>query len=200
MTDVTPLERVSAALAAFSASDLDDAIRALGEGEHLEALAQAMHTKRTAVLGHPNPAELVGGRLFAGAPGRRVLVAMALCGPCADDCIDNLGEAADDPTLDDMAGVLDGLVERWGTTMVTLMLAAYPAVDAPCGPVFVEILDTDERFALSSEMYTTARETAAAQRTVTDGPALDDRGLERARREREARIAQEAARRRKKRK
>ena len=96
MTDVTPLDRVSAALAALSDAELDDAIRALGEGEHFAALAQALNTKRPALLAHPNPSEVVRPRSFSGTPGRRVLSAMALCGPCADDCIDNLGDAADD--------------------------------------------------------------------------------------------------------
>ncbi len=200
MTDVTPLDRVSAALAALSDAELDDAIRALGEGEHFAALAQALNTKRPALLAHPNPSEVVRPRSFSGTPGRRVLSAMALCGPCADDCIDNLGDAADDPSRADMEGVLDGLLERWGTKIVTLMLAAYPAVDAPCGPVFIDLLDTDSRFALGADTYEEAKRLVASQRSATDGPVLDDKGLDRARRERDARIAQEAAKRRKKRK
>lgn len=197
MTELTPLDRCSAALAAFSDDDLNDAIRALGEGEHLVSLAQALNAKRPAVLAHPTPADLVRPRVFTGPPGRRVLAALSIAGPCSDDCIDTLGDAADEPTRADMDGVLDGLVERWGATMVTLMLTAYPAMDAPCGPVFLEILDEDERFAISQSAFDSVNELAAASAALRDGPALDEAGLDRARKVRDARIAQEAAKRKK---
>ena len=197
MTELTPLDRVSAALAAFSDADLDDAIRALGEGEHLVSLAQALNAKRPAVLAHPNPVELVRPRVFTGPAGRRVLAALSIAGPCSDDCIDSLGDAAEDPTVDDMKGVLDGLVERWGPQMVTLMLAAYPAMDAPCGDAFLAILDADERFAIPESAYAAVVEATAASAARREGPALDAAGLERAKKQRDARIAQEAAKRKK---
>ena len=125
------------------------------------------------------------------------LAALSVAGPCSDDCIDSLGDAADLPSREDMNVVLDGLVDRWGTPMVTLMLAAYPAMDAPCGPIFLEILDEDERFAISADAFTAVTEFSAAHAALRDGPALDEAGLDRARKERNARIAQEAAKRKK---
>ena len=92
-----------------------------------------------------------------------------------------------------MNDVLDGIVERWGAQMTTLMLTAYPAMDAPCGPVFLEILDGDERFVIAESSYTAVVEGIAANGgSHQPGPALDDRGLERAQKERAARIAQQA--------
>ena len=106
-----------------------------------------------------------------------------------------LGDKSDEPTREDMDGVLDDLVERWGAQMVTLMLAAYPAMDAPAGPTFSEILDDDERFAIPDSAYEAAKEAAhAAGARASDTPALDEHGLEVARKEREQRIAVQAKR------
>ncbi len=195
MTTPPVLTRLSAALAAFSDDDLDDAIRALGEGEHLVSLAQALNAKRPALLSHPHPSSLVRPRIYTGPPGRRVLASLSIAGPCSDDCIDALGDNADDPSREDMDAILDDLVERWGAQMVTLMLAAYPAMEAPCGDVFAAILDTDERFAIPESAFAAAEEVShAAGARASDTPALDDHGLEVARREREQRIAVDAKR------
>ncbi len=200
MASPAPLDRLSAALATFDDEALDDAIRALGEGEHLAELAQALNAKRPALLSHPHPSSLVRPRIYSGPPGRRVLAALSIAGPCSDDCIDMLGDKADEPERADMDGVLDELVERWGAQMVTLMLAAYPAMDAPAGPVFAEILDTDERFAIPDSAYEAAAEAAhAAGARASDAPALDEHGLDVARKERNRRIAIDAQRLRKRR-
>src|SRR3954453_3210688 len=195
MASPTALDRLSAALATFDDDALDDAIRALGEGEHLVELAQALNAKRPALLSHPHPSSLVRPRVYSGPPGRRVLAALSIAGPCSDDCIDVLGENSDDPTREDMDGVLDDLVERWGAQMVTLMLASYPAMDAPCGAVFAEILDTAERFAIPDDAYKAAKKAAKdAGARASDTPALDEHGLDLARKERERKIALEAQR------
>ena len=201
MTSPAPLDRLSAALATFDDDALDDAIRALGEGEHLVELAQALNAKRPALLSHPHPSSLVRLRIYTGPPGRRVLAALSIAGPCSDDCIEMLDDKADEPTREDMDGVLDELVERWGAQMVTLMLAAYPAMDAPAGPVFADILDTDERFAIPDSAYEAAKEAAhAAGARASDTPAIDEHGLDVARKERERKIAVDAERLRKRKK
>ena len=200
MSELTPLDRVSAAIAAFSDDALDDAIRALGEGEHLAGLAQALGAKKPSVLAHPTPRDLVRPRIYSGPAGRRVLAALSIAGPCSDDCIETLGDAADEPTRDDMNAVLDGVVQRWGAQMVTLMLTAYPAMEAPCGDVFLEILDSDERFAIGEDAFAAVQTALVAKAAATSGPILDEAGLDRARRVRDARIAQEAARRKKRKK
>jgi hypothetical protein len=201
MTSPAPLDRLSAALATFDDDALDDAIRALGEGEHLVELAQALNAKRPALLSHPHPSSLVRPRIYTGPPGRRVLAALSIAGPCSDDCIEMLGDQADDPTREDMDGVLDELVERWGAQMVTLMLAAYPAMDAPAGPTFAEILDTDERFAIPESAYEAAKAASqAAGARASDTPAIDEHGLDVARAERQRKIALDAQRLRKRKK
>ena len=194
MDTPTIRERVGAALAALDDTQLDAAIRALGDGEHLNALAQALNLKKPTISAHPSPSSIVRPRAFSGPPGRRALAALAIAGPCSDDCIDRLGDASDNPARSDMEGVLDGLVQSHGLSMVALMLAAYPAIDAPCAGVFNELLDTDQRFAISDASYATAKDLARAHIADVDEPALDARGLAVAHRERDARIAADAAR------
>jgi hypothetical protein len=138
--------------------------------------------------------EIVRPRLAAGAPGRLAYAALALAGPCSDACIAALGDRSDDPSRDDMLGVVPELVERYGAPIVTVMLSAYPAIDAPCRAVFEELLTTDERFRIG--------EPAPTKWTATPAHAVvvDEAAVERARRERDARIVADAQRRRKRKK
>jgi hypothetical protein len=193
MADTARTDRVRAALAALADEQLDAAVQALGEGEHLGNLAQALNLKRPALSAHATPSEIIRPRLATGAPARLAYAALAIAGPCSDACIDALGDASDDPSHDDMAGVLPDLVERFGAPMVTLMLAAYPLIDAPCAEVFEDLLEHDERFTIG-EPAPTKWAAVAAHAVVVDEASVD-----RARREREARIAAEAQRRRKQR-
>lgn len=183
------IERVRAALAALTDEQLDAAVRSLGHGEHLGSLAQALGLKRPALHSHPTPSELVRPRLARAAPARLAYTALALAGPCSDECIDALGDASGNPSPADMARVLPELLERHDPSMVTLMLAAYPAIDAPCRAVFEELLDADERFAIGPPAETKWTATV----NIVE---VDESAVERARKEHEARIKAEAARRR----
>lgn len=197
MPDPAAIERARAALDALDDDALDAAVRALGHGEHLGALAQALAVDRTALASHPTPGEPVRTRLARAAPARLARVALALAGPCADDCIDALGEASDNPARDDMLAVLPSLIERHGTPTVTLMLAAYPTIDAPCTAVFEGLLIGDERFTIPPPAATRWATPAAPDRLA--GVVVDEAAVERIRREREARIAAEVAKRRRRR-
>ena len=188
----TVIERVRAALAALTDDQVDTAVRALGDGEHLGSLAQALNLKRPALHSHPTPSELVRPRLAHAAPARLAYTALALAGPASDDCIDALGDPAANPAKTDMDRVLPGLLERHDPAIVTLMLAAYPAIDAPCRAVFEELLDHDERFAIGPPAGTKWTD---AVRIVE----VDESAVERVRKERAARIKAEAARRKKRR-
>ncbi len=203
MADHADLDRAHAALLALSDAEVDAAVHAIANSEHLATLAQALNLKRPALAAHPNPSELIGPRLDHGAPGRIAYTALALAGPCADLCIERLGDAAEDPSRDDMLAVLPELVEQYGPKMVTLMLASYPPIDAPCGAVFNELLDNDERFAIAPEAFTALHEHHGHGAGGTGGGAgaviVDEAAVDRARREREARIAADAAKRKRKR-
>ncbi len=149
MATTTQRDRLLAAIAQMTNDEINAAIGDLGDGEHLTNLAQILNVKKPALRAHPDPAALVRARIRSGGPGRAVVAALEIVGPCADACIDDLGdERSDDPTTDDMLEVLPPLVEEFGPKVVTLMLATYPAMDAPCAEVFDGLLDADDRLAL----------------------------------------------------
>jgi hypothetical protein len=141
-------DRLASALAQLSGDEINAAIAALGDGEHLTNLAQVLNVKKPALRAHPDPASLLRARVRSGGPARATMAALEIAGLCADACIDDLGDRADDPSHDDMVEVLPPLVEEFAAKIVTLMLAAYVAMDAPCAAVFDELLDTDERFVI----------------------------------------------------
>jgi hypothetical protein len=190
MVSAPVIDRVRAALAALTDDQLDAAVHALGDGEHLGSLAQALNLKRPALHAHPTPSELVRPRLAHAAPGRLAYTALALAGPCSDECIDALGDHADDPAKDDMERVLPELLEHHDAAIVTLMLTAYPAIDAPCRAVFEDLLDTDPRFEIGPPA-------ATKWTTAVSIVEVDESAVERARKERDARIKAEAAKRKK---
>src|SRR5437763_3766350 len=106
MADAAAAERVRAALAALTDEQIDAAVHALGDGDHLGNLAQALNLKRPALTAHATPSEIVRPRLATGSPTRLAYAALALVGPCSDACIEALGDASDHPSRDDMVGVL----------------------------------------------------------------------------------------------
>jgi hypothetical protein len=151
MVTTTQRERLHDALAQFSGDELNTAIAELGDAEHMTNLAQVLNVKVSALRVHPDPASLVRARVRSGGPGRAVIAALEVAGACADACIDDLGdERAEDPTLEDMQDVLPPLIEEFGVKIVTLMLAGYVAMEAPCAAVFDALLDNDERFAIGA--------------------------------------------------
>jgi hypothetical protein len=85
------------------------------------------------------------------SPDRQLSIAFSLAESANDDAVEALGEAHEDPTLDELRAVLPGVVETHGLPTVKLMLAAYAASDAQSQPVIKELLDTDEEYALPDE-------------------------------------------------
>lgn len=75
---------------------------------------------------------------------------------------DALGDAADEPTVEQLREVLDALIERFGAVRVTLLLAVVAAGAGPAADACDEVLDTDERLALDE---------AAPARPVASTPA-----------------------------
>ena len=136
---------------------LDAAIALLGDGRVRELLAGLDRADTEAIattLGLP-PAALRRAREPAALLRRRLArrpvevgagVARILISDCLDDTITLLGDAAGDPSRDDLLGVLDDVVERHGVDRVRLLLASMVAPDARARAVCAEILATDERF------------------------------------------------------
>jgi hypothetical protein len=64
------------------------------------------------------------------------------------DTIEQLGDAAELPSYDDLQGVLPGIVERHGLAVTRMMLASAVAGDAPARATLQDILKHDEVLAL----------------------------------------------------
>jgi hypothetical protein len=84
-----------------------------------------------------------------------------LCEPCTRHCIDVLGSASDDPTLDDLQAILPDVTEKFGLDMVKLMAIQYSLSLQG----FKKLIATDERFTLP------VSQSPAAQLRVVDEAA-----------------------------
>ena len=80
-----------------------------------------------------------------GVPDR---VSTALTDVCLTDCIEQLGEKSDHPSVDDLLAVTPGLVERHGKTVTRLMFASAVLSEAPAGNAIVKVLKTDPTLAV----------------------------------------------------
>ena len=80
------------------------------------------------------------GRLTGALPRLGVVMSDA----CLADCVEQLGDAADMPTEDELQAVIPGLIERHGLGTVRLMLAATVVGEAPVSAIIVGLLKTDE--------------------------------------------------------
>lgn len=189
------LERLGAALAALDDETVRTAVAALAETSRTELATNLQLPKATMHLGAAL-APLLRRKAIAAPPQRRLTAAFTLTEPVNDETVHALGDRHDDPSRDDLLEVLPPVIERHGTPLVTLMLAAYAASDAPCRTVMAELLDTDERFAIGDAVPNDAP-------TVTGHAAaaapVDEKELEAKREERKAakaarKVAQQKAR------
>jgi hypothetical protein len=71
-------------------------------------------------------------------------LAMVLADACLADCIEQLGDHADNPTSDQLREVLPGLVERHGVAITRIMLASTVAGEAPASSMIRDLLKHDE--------------------------------------------------------
>ena len=69
---------------------------------------------------------------------------VVLSDACLADCVEQLGEAADMPTEEDIQKVLPALVETHGVGVVRLMLASTVVGEAPASAIIIGLLKTDE--------------------------------------------------------
>ncbi len=75
-------------------------------------------------------------------------IAAVLTDACLADCIEQLGDHADNPSSDQLREVLPGIVERHGIAPTRIMLASTVAGEAPASAIIRDLLKTDETLAL----------------------------------------------------
>jgi hypothetical protein len=69
---------------------------------------------------------------------------VVLSDACLADCVEQLGDAADLPSLEDLEKVMPGLVEKHGVGVVRMMLASTVVGEAPASATIVGMLKNDD--------------------------------------------------------
>jgi hypothetical protein len=137
---IAALSLLDRALLAMTDDEMSALLAGLPE-DHVSAI------KRLCDL-HDEDADLVAAVRVAAHKGRlngdlqRLGVVMS--DACLADCVEQLGDAADMPTEDELQAVIPGLIERHGLGTVRLMLAATVVGEAPVSAIIVGLLKTDE--------------------------------------------------------
>jgi len=75
-------------------------------------------------------------------------VAAVITDLCLADCIEQLGEHADNPSTDQLREVLPGVAERHGVAVTRIMLGSTVAGEAPASAIIRDLLKSDELVAL----------------------------------------------------
>lgn len=199
MTDDAPAagrqraDRLRIAVLAADPAELSQALRRMPT--HLtDAIAKQVGVPAPVLRRDPAPARFL--RRTEAAPVFST-VADAMVGPCLDACIELLGRAADDPTLNQLRAAVDALAEDFPPATIALMLAATAASDAPAAEACEQILADDERFALPDEVPEEVLAPARPAAPAAPAPApsgADDAAREERRARRAARKAEERAR------
>jgi hypothetical protein len=141
------LENLSGALAALDDESIRRAVAALSETNRAELAGQLQLPKPTMHLGGALPG-LLRRKLRAAPPERQLTAGFTLCEGANDETVRALGSRHEDPSRDDLLEVLPPIIDEYGAPLVTALVAAYAASDAPCRAVMAELLDTDERLAI----------------------------------------------------
>lgn len=145
---IQALHLLDRALSAMTDDEITTLIDALPD-EHREALDKVVAAPEGGFV--DGAARLLAVRAAA-TRGRMsgVLeqVATVLSDPCLADCIEQLGDHADNPTEAQLLDVTPGLVERHGLGVVRLMLASSVAGEAAASPMLTQVLKHDETLQL----------------------------------------------------
>jgi hypothetical protein len=111
---------------------------------------------------------------------------------CLADCIEQLGDASDNPTEDDLAEVTPGLIERHGLATVRLTLATSIAGEAAASIVLTRLLKHDEVLALPAREVEPVAEVVLAREADDETKARRKAAKERKQAESRLRREQQA--------
>jgi hypothetical protein len=183
---------------------LDRAFRATSDDEMTAAIDALDDDHREALESLVD--DLTPDGVRAGARAGRIdggmeAIAAVITDACLAECIEQLGDHADNPTSDQLRAVLPGLVEHHNLGMTRIMLAATVAGEAPASAIIRDVLKADELVALPkpddvplTPVVDTSRHTAEEQEALREKRAAARRAKQESARARKAQSA--AARRR----
>ena len=175
------VERMGQALAALDDEALRSGLAGMSEKSRGELAGQLNMPRATMYLGDAL-VPLVRRKLRSAQPDRQLQATFAIVERVNDATIESLGDRSQDPSHDDMVEVLPAVVDKYGSPLVTAMLAGYAASDAPCRPVMRELLENDERFAIGPPIELDELASAAVDEPVV----VDEKALEAKREQRRA--------------
>jgi len=177
MADATRTRRLSAAVVCAPPEDLKRATSAITE-EVVRALPGPARPLANQLRRSDDPAALL----------RKLpqpMIVGVLADVLSDDCLnatrDALGDAADDPTREQLDAAIETVLESFDVATVRIMLAEVAAGDAEASDLCDAILTEDERFALPDE----ALAPAGAPRGARSGPSEEVLAKRRERKEQE---------------
>jgi hypothetical protein len=122
--------------AAATEEELAAAVEALDD-DHRDALTEVVKGEPTADAIRE---AIARGRLDGTLEG----VALVLTDKALADCVEQLGEHAENPTSDQLREVLPGLVERHGVAITRMMLSSTVVGEAPASAIIRDLLKHDE--------------------------------------------------------
>jgi hypothetical protein len=142
-TRLQALGLLDRSIRAASDEDLRAATEALDD-DHREALERA-------VAGEPTPKAIRQAAVKGRINGTMESIALVLTDASLADCIEKLGDHADNPTGDQLREVLPGLIERHGLAITRMMLASTVAGEAAASTVIRDLLRHDDIVKLPPE-------------------------------------------------
>ena len=143
------LSLLDRALLAMTDAELEALVASLPD-DHRQAIDRLSGARDDS--GFEDPAARIVALRSTVARGRMTGVleqlTTVLTDACLADCIEQLGDASDNPTEDDLAEVTPALIERHGLATVRLTLATSIAGEAAASVVLTRLLKHDEVLAL----------------------------------------------------
>ena len=122
--------------AAATDEEIAAAVEALDD-DHRDALTEVVKGEPTADAIRE---AIARGRLDGTLEG----VALVLTDKALADCVEQLGEHAENPTSDQLREVLPGIVERHGVAITRMMLSSTVVGEAPASAIIRDLLKHDE--------------------------------------------------------
>lgn len=184
------IDPVRLALGCLEASDVHRALAARSVQVRRE-LARLLAVNEAALTRAPGAGRLVQRGAERASDEVVLVMAQALMADAQEQVMDELGDDAGDPTLEQLRDAVDAVIEATGPRLLALLLTVAVQQDWPAAPHCRELLDTDPRFAPDA-LEGTPDEPVEA-RPVPRRPRADEetraRRAERRRQQREARKA-----------
>jgi len=115
--------------------------------EELDAMVAALdddHRDALTELGATDAASVRTAAAEGRIDGTMESLAVVLVDACLADCIEQLGDHADNPSSDELRDVLPGIIERHGVAETRIMLASTVAGEANASAIIRDLLKSDD--------------------------------------------------------